>query len=91
MRMTRVNITVPDELLRQARAVGLNVSQLAAAALADELDRRAKVAELDRYLEELDAELGPIPVEEERAARQWADLALGPVGAAGPRRGHRSA
>jgi predicted transcriptional regulator len=76
MRMARVNITVPDDLLDRARAAGLNVSRLAAAALAEELDRRTKIAELDAYLAELDAELGPVPQHELRAAREWADTAL---------------
>lgn len=76
MRMARVNITVPDKLLEQARAAGLNVSRLAAAALAEELDRRAKIAELDSYLAELDAEVGPVPQHELRSARQWADAVL---------------
>jgi hypothetical protein len=74
--MTRVNITVPDELLEQARAAGLNVSRLASAALAEELDRRAKLAELDAYLAELDAEFGPVPPDEAIAARSWADRVL---------------
>lgn len=76
MRMARVNITVPDDLLSQARAIGLNVSRLAAAALAEELERRAKVAELDAYLADLDAEFGPIPQQESVAAREWADHVL---------------
>lgn len=76
MRMARVNITVPDQLLEEARAAGLNVSRLAAAALADELDRRAKLAELDSYLTELEAELGPVPQHELRSAREWADAIL---------------
>jgi post-segregation antitoxin (ccd killing protein) len=73
MRMSRVNITVPDELLQQARAAGLNVSRLAAAALLDELDRRSKIAELESYLRQLDAELGPVRDDERQAAREWAD------------------
>jgi post-segregation antitoxin (ccd killing protein) len=76
MRMARVNITVPDELLHQARAAGLNVSRLAATALAEEIDRQAKIAELDAYLAALDAELGPVPGHELDAARQWADAVL---------------
>jgi hypothetical protein len=76
MRMARVNITVPDELLDRARAAGLNVSRLAAAALAEEIDRRTKIAELDAYLAALDAELGPVPKQELDAARQWADAVL---------------
>lgn len=73
MRMSRVNITVPEELLQQARAAGLNVSRLATAAVADELDRRGRVAELESYLRQLDAELGPLAEDERRAAREWAD------------------
>jgi Post-segregation antitoxin CcdA len=76
MRMARVNVTVPDGLLEQARAAGLNISRLAATALAEELDRRAKLAELDCLLAELDAELGPVPAHEAAAAREWADRAL---------------
>jgi hypothetical protein len=76
MRMARVNITLPDDLLNQARAAGVNVSRLAAAALAEELDRRAKIHELDAYLADLDNELGPVPQHELRAAREWADAVL---------------
>lgn len=86
MRMARVNITVPDELLAQARAAGLNVSRLAASAVAEELDRRAKIAELDAYLAELDAELGPLGDQELAAAREWADQ-LTEGSPAGPRPG----
>lgn len=84
MRMARVNITLPDELLAQARAAGLNVSRLAAAALAEEIDRLAKIRELDAYLAELDAELGPVPQHELRAARAWAETVL-PRGEGGAR------
>lgn len=91
MRMARVNITVPDDILGRAKAASLNVSQLATAALADELDRRAKIAELDQYLRELDAELGPIPEDEKRAAQQWADAAFGKSAASTPPGSARSA
>ena len=77
--MARVNITLPDNLVRQARAAGLNVSRVAAAALGEELDRQAKIAALNTYLEELDEELGPVPEDESRAAREWADRAFAPV------------
>ena len=76
MRMARVNITLPDDLLSKARAAGLNVSRLAAAALVEELDRRAKIGELDAYLADLDNELGPVPQHELRDARDWADAVL---------------
>ncbi|MBA2574959.1 MAG: type II toxin-antitoxin system CcdA family antitoxin [Nocardioidaceae bacterium] len=80
MRMARVNITVPDDLLSRARAAELNVSRLAASALSEELDRRAKIAALDSYLRELDDELGPISRDENEAARQWADRVLADSG-----------
>jgi post-segregation antitoxin (ccd killing protein) len=77
MRMARVNITMPDDLYTQAREARLNVSQLAQRAVAGELGRLAKVAELDAYLAELEAELGPTSESERTAARAWADEALG--------------
>lgn len=75
--MARVNISLPDDLLDRARSEGLNVSRLSAAALAEELDRRARIALLDRYLSELDDELGPLPANEQAAAAAWAERALG--------------
>ncbi|MEV4419302.1 type II toxin-antitoxin system CcdA family antitoxin [Patulibacter sp. NPDC049589] len=74
--MARVNITVPDAVLEQARTAGLNVSRVASRALAEELDRRARILALDRYLGELEDELGPVPEDEQRAARAWADGAF---------------
>ena len=79
MRMSRVNITVPDEVAAEARAAGLNVSRVATSALVEELDRRAKAKALDAYLAQLDYELGPIPVDEQTAAVAWADRVLAPA------------
>lgn len=79
VRMARVNVTIPDELIERARAEGLNVSRLAAAALAEELDRRAAIVALDAYLAELDAELGPVPTGEVAEAAAWADRILSPA------------
>jgi len=88
MRMARVNITIPDALLKQAREANLNVSQLAAAALADELEQRSKRAALGAYLAELDVDLGPISADEAAEAKAWADRVFGPAPAAidAPRR-----
>lgn len=61
MRMTKANTTVSDKLLDRARAAGLNVSRLVAAALVEEIERRAKIAEPDAYLAALGAGLGPVP------------------------------
>lgn len=73
VRMARVNITMPDALHSRARAQGLNVSEVARRAVAAELDRLAKVAALDDYLNELDAELGPASDAERLEAQAWAD------------------
>ena len=73
MRMARVNITVPDDVAIRARAAGLNVSRIATAALADELDRLAKIDALDTYLAELEDELGPASATELDEAARWAD------------------
>lgn len=68
---------MPDELCREAKRAGLNISQLARAAVAGELDRRAKIAALEGYLAELAAELGPISDVERTEADRWADRVLG--------------
>jgi post-segregation antitoxin (ccd killing protein) len=85
MRMSRVNITVPDDVVAQAKAAGLNVSRLATAALVEELDRRSKIAALDACLAELDRALGPIPHDEREA---WVDELAAPRSTtrSGPRR-----
>lgn len=77
MRMARVNITIPDDLLGRARDADLNVSRVAATALSEELDRRAKIAALDNYLSELDVALGPVSADDAVGARKWADRAFG--------------
>lgn len=77
MRMARVNITMPDELHAEARRAGLNVSQLAQQAIAQELGRLARIAELDAYLADLELELGPTSETERDEARAWADKAFG--------------
>ncbi len=78
MRMARVNITIPDDLHAQAKRAGLNVSQLAQRAVAAELTRMAKLAELDSYLAELEAQLGPTSDSDRAEAQAWADEVVGP-------------
>ncbi|HSH61888.1 MAG TPA: type II toxin-antitoxin system CcdA family antitoxin [Acidimicrobiales bacterium] len=75
--MARVNITMPNDLHTQAKQAGLNISQLAQRAVAAELDRLAKVADLDAYLAQLEAELGPVGDMERAEAKEWADRVLG--------------
>jgi len=78
MRMARVNISMPEDVYRHARLAGLNISQLAQRAVRGELDRLDRIAGLDAYLAELEAELGPVGDAERAEARIWADRALGP-------------
>lgn len=91
MRMSRVNITVPDDVAAEARAAGLNVSRLATAALVEELDRRAKARALEKYLSQLDDELGPISADEQAEAAAWADRVLAPATTRPPAERRRSA
>lgn len=58
--MSRVNISLPDELYRRAKEAGVNISKLTQQALVDELSRLAKIAAVDQYLAELEAEQGPL-------------------------------
>jgi post-segregation antitoxin (ccd killing protein) len=80
MRMARVNITVPDELIARARLHGLNVSRLAASAITEELDRLAKIQALDAYLAKMDDELGPVSAQEAAAAKKWVDQLVARAG-----------
>ena len=64
---------MPDDLVAQARAMGLNVSRLAASAVAHEVRKAEKNAYIDRYLADLEAEEGPIPENEMREAQAWVD------------------
>jgi len=69
--MARVSITIPDELYDEARAAGLSPSQAARTWLRGELERRHKLAEMDRYFAALEAEQGPItPAERDDADRR---------------------
>lgn len=51
MRMSRVNVYLPDELASEARAAGLNVSALTQAAVRDALAARRTDAWLDGLVE----------------------------------------
>lgn len=78
LRLARVNITMPDDLHHEAKSAGLNISQLAQRAVTAELSRLAKLAALDVYLAEMDAELGPTTETQRAEATEWADGVLGP-------------
>jgi post-segregation antitoxin (ccd killing protein) len=75
--MARRNISLPDDLDTRARDAGLNVSALARGAVSLELDRRSRMAELDRWLDELDDSHGA-PSESTMAdAERWLDGRVG--------------
>ena len=69
--MARRNISLPDDLDEQARRARLNVSALAQRAVAAELDRRERMARLDAWLDELDAEHGAPSAKAMAEARKW--------------------
>lgn len=73
--MARRNISLPDDLDEQARSARLNVSALAQRAVADELDRRRRMAALDAWLDELDAAHGAPSAKAKARAEAWLDLA----------------
>jgi hypothetical protein len=73
-----MNISLPDDLVRRAKEAGLNVSKLTRDAIVAELERLAKIAAVDEYLAELEAELGPISKEEQERAEAWAEEVFGP-------------
>lgn len=72
MRMAKVSVSIPDDIVAAAKSAGLNISRLATLALTNELDRRAKVAELDAYLAQLDRTLGPVSDADAIEAAEWA-------------------
>lgn len=84
--MARVNASIPDELLAQAKAARLNISKLARDAIVEELDRRDKIDALDSYLAELEEEHGPVTPQERAEAESWANEVFGTAGS-----GRRSA
>jgi post-segregation antitoxin (ccd killing protein) len=71
--MARRNISLPDDLDEQARSARLNVSALAQRAVADELDRRQRMAALDAWLDDLDAAHGAPSAKAQAKAKAWLD------------------
>lgn len=71
--MGRLQVYLPDELQREMRSRGLSASRL----LQDALQREIRHAELekavDRYLRQLDKQLGPVTDAEKADAEAWAD------------------
>jgi Post-segregation antitoxin CcdA len=68
-----MNISMSDDLVAKAKALGLNVSRLAAVAVAHEVRKAEKNTYIDRYLAELEVEQGPISEQEMQDAQAWVD------------------
>ncbi len=68
-----MSISVPDEIATAAKDAGVNISALATEALRDELDRLAKIAELDAYLDSAETDQGPIDDEDVAEAGRWVE------------------
>jgi post-segregation antitoxin (ccd killing protein) len=74
MRMARVNVYLPDDLVEEARAAGLNVSSITQEALRRELAQRRTSTWLERV-----RELSPTGVSHEQAL-QAIDAARDDIG-----------
>lgn len=62
MAKQKITVTVDEDLVRTVQALGAeSLSSVVNAALANEVDHRARAAALARTLDEWDAELGPVP------------------------------
>ncbi|MGH3755385.1 MAG: hypothetical protein ACRDRP_22365 [Pseudonocardiaceae bacterium] len=73
VRRARVNITIPDDLHRRAKAAGLHMALVARRAVADGLDRLDKTAGLEACRADLDAELGPVTDADRADAQAWVE------------------
>lgn len=58
MRMPRVQVYLPDELYEQLKRRGLPASELLQLAVRAEVERQDALSETERYLAELEAEVG---------------------------------
>ena len=70
MAKRKITVTVDEHLVRAAQTLGAeSLSSVVNAALAQEVDRRARAAALERLLAGWDAEFGPVGEEAAAAAR----------------------
>lgn len=76
-RMARMQVYLPDDLHRQVKELGLPASELLQNAVRSEIRRRELEAETDRYLAELDAEVGEPSAEQIAEANAFVDRVLG--------------
>ena len=78
--MARMQVYLPDEMYEQVKARGLPASELLQKAVRAELRRMELLAEADRYVADLVAEVGPPALaERSRAAAIAGRLARRPI------------
>lgn len=83
MAKRKITVTVDEGLVRTVQVLGAeSLSSVVNAALANEVDRRARAAALARMLDEWDADFGTVPAEAATAAAAAAFDDLDAVGAA---------
>jgi post-segregation antitoxin (ccd killing protein) len=83
-RMARMQVYLPDGLFEQVKARGLPASELLQKAVRAELRRLDLLAETDRYVTELVAEVGsPAPAQRTRATSVARRLSRRPARQAG--------
>jgi post-segregation antitoxin (ccd killing protein) len=70
--MARMQVYLPDDLYKQVKTHGLPASELLQKAVRAELRRQELLAETDRYVEHLIAEVGPPAAEEREQAAAFA-------------------
>ncbi len=79
-RMARMQVYLPDEMYEQVKARGLLASELLQKAVRAELRRLELLAETDRYVADLIAEVGPPTAAEHTSAAAVAErLARRPI------------
>jgi hypothetical protein len=62
MAKRKITVTVDEDLVESVQSLGVeSLSSVINAALAREVDRRARASALERLLAEWDAEFGPVP------------------------------
>ncbi|MCY4272919.1 MAG: hypothetical protein OXF00_09775 [bacterium] len=73
--MPRMQVYLPDDLYAEVKQQGLPASELLQDAVREQMRKRKLIEEGDKYLEELQAEVGPSTPE----SKAWAEKIIGQV------------
>lgn len=85
MRMARVNVYLPDDLLASAKEADLPVSELTQAAVREALARRDRLEALERFIGGLAETQGQATEDEISEAEAWAESVVAAASASGKR------